>query len=202
MRHSKNIAIFIGSLRKESLNRKIAKALIALAPESLSLKIVELGGLQMYNQDLEETLPAEWMEFRNQLKDFDGLLFITPEYNRSVPAVLKNAIDIGSKPNGKNAWDKKPGAVVSVSPGAIGGFGANHHLRQSLSAVNIPTMQQPEAYIGNAAALFDDRGELINDSTKSFLKKFMTEFAEWVERNSVQGKHIVQEVQLTPSVIN
>lgn len=180
----------------------MAKVLITLAPESLKLEIVEIGGLQMYNQDLEEALPIDWIEFRNHLKGFDGFLFVTPEYNRSVPAVLKNAIDIGSKPSGKNCWDKKPGAVISVSPGAIGGFGANQHLRQSLSAVNVPTMQQPEAYIGNAAALFDDRGELINDSTRTFLQKFMKEFADWVARNSVQEIPMVQGILLTPTANN
>jgi chromate reductase len=202
MIQSKNIAVLIGSLRKGSLNRKMANVLIALAPGSLKLEIVEIGMLQMYNQDLEVLPPAEWTRFRDQVKDCDGFLFVTPEYNRSVPAVLKNAIDIGSKPSGKNMWDKKPGAVVSVSPGAIGGFGANHHLRQSLFAVNVLAMQQPEAYIGNAAALFNDQGVLINDSTRSFLKKFMTEFADWVDRNAVQEDRLVQEGMKTSIVSN
>ena len=157
---SKNIAILVGSLRKESFSRKTAKALITLAPESLKLEIVEIDELQMFNQDLEETPPAAWTEFRNRLKSFDGFLFITPEYNRSVPAVLKNAIDVGSRPYGKSVWNEKPGAVVSVSPGTLGGFGANHHLRQSLMFLNVPAMQQPEAYIGGAANLFDEHGVL------------------------------------------
>ena len=159
-----------------------SSALIELAPESLALEILEIDGLQMYNQDLDETPPASWQDFRGRLKGFDGLLFITPEYNRSVPGVLKNAIDVGSRPYGSSAWDGKPGAVVSVSPGAVGGFGANHHLRQSLVFLNVPTMPQPEAYIGGAAKLFDDQGNLTNASTREYMKKFMTAFAAWVEK--------------------
>ena len=181
---SKKIAVIVGSLRKESFSRKIAKALIALAPESLSLEILEIGELQMYNQDLEEVPPAAWTEFRGRLKGFDGVLFVTPEYNRSVPAVMKNAIDIGSRPYGKNSWDGKPGGIVSVSPGALSGFGANHHLRQSLVFVNVPAMQQPEAYIGNAAKLFDNSGKLTDESTREHLQKFIDAFAKWVIRNS------------------
>jgi chromate reductase, NAD(P)H dehydrogenase (quinone) len=181
---SKNIAVIVGSLRKESFSRKIANALIALAPESLSLEILEIGELQMYNQDLEEVPPAAWTEFRSRLKGFDGVLFVTPEYNRSVPAVMKNAIDIGSRPYGKNSWDGKPGGIVSVSPGALSGFGANHHLRQSLVFVNVPAMQQPEAYIGNAAKLFDNSGKLADESTREHLQKFVDAFAKWVVRNS------------------
>jgi chromate reductase len=181
---TKKIAVFVGSLRKESLNRKMAKALIGLAPESLKLEIVEIGGLPLYNQDLEENTPAAWVQFRESLAKFDGVLFVTPEYNRSVPAVLKNAIDVGSRPYGKSVWNGKPGAVMSVSPGAIGGFGANHHLRQSLVFLNIPTMQQPEAYIGNAANIFDESGNPNNDSTREFLAKFLQAFATWVETNT------------------
>ena len=179
---SKNIAVIVGSLRKESLNRKMAKALIAIAPETLSFKILEIGGLQLYNQDLDETPPAAWTNFRNHLKDFDGVLFVTPEYNRSVPAVLKNAIDVGSRPYGKSSWNGKPAAIVSVSPGHIGGFGANHHLRQSLVFLNVPVMAQPEAYIGNAEELFDDHGNLINKETIEFSRKFMMAFSEWVTK--------------------
>jgi chromate reductase len=186
MNKNKNVAVFVGSLRKDSYNRKLAKVLIGLAPESLTLEIVEIGHLSLYNQDLEENPPNEWREFRQRVKSADAVLFLTPEYNRSVPAVLKNAIDIGSRPYLENAWNGKPGAVISVSTGAIGGFGANHHLRQSLVFVNVPTMAQPEAYIGNAASLFDDKGELINDSTKDFLQKFLQAFAQWIDRNSAR----------------
>lgn len=133
----KRIAVIVGSLRKGSFNRKMAKALMKLSPDSLSLEIIEIGDLPLYDQDLDDNPPAAWTGFRERLKKFDGVLFVTPEYNRSVPGVLKNAIDVGSRPYGKNAWAGKPGAVVSVSPGAIGGFGANHHLRQSLVFLEI-----------------------------------------------------------------
>lgn len=180
----KKIAVLGGSLRKGSFNRKMAKALIALAPESLKLEIIEIGGLPLYNQDLDDNPPAAWTDFRERLMKFDGFLFFTPEYNRSVPGVLKNAIDVGSRPYGKSVWDGKPGAVMSVSVGAIGGFGANHHLRQSLVFLNVPTMQQPEAYIGNAANLFDEGGNLANDSIREFAAKYVHAFAAWVETNT------------------
>jgi len=184
----KRIAVIVGSLRKESFNRKMANALAALAPESLKLEIVEIGGLTLFNQDIEDNPPADWVEFRKRLLEYDGFLFVTPEYNRSVPGVLKNAIDVGSRPYGKSVWDGKPGAVISVSPGAIGGFGANHHLRQTLMYLNVPMMQQPEAYIGHAANLFDENGSLINDSTKEFAAKYIHAFAAWVETNTSRGK--------------
>jgi len=178
------IAVLVGSLRKASYNLKMAKALTGLAPASLFLHIVNIGELPLYNEDLEATLPDPWKVFREQIRGFDGVLFVTPEYNRSIPAVLKNAIDVGSRPYGKSVWDGKPGAVVSVSPGSIGGFGANHHLRQSLVFINVPAMPQPETYIGGAAKLFDENGNLINESTKEFMKKFMEAFAKWVDTNS------------------
>ncbi|HTE24316.1 NADPH-dependent FMN reductase [Flavitalea sp.] len=179
--NSYKIAVLVGSLRKEAYSRKTANALIALAPPSLSLEILSIGDLPLYNQDLDDSPPEQWTIFREQLKSFDGVLFVTPEYNRSVPAPLKNAIDVGSRPYGANAWDGKPGAVVSVTPGTIGGFGANHHLRQSLVFLNVPAMPQPEAYIAGAAKLFDGSGQLTNASTGAFLKNFMEAFARWVD---------------------
>jgi len=175
-----DITVFVGSLRKESLNLKTAKALLAMAPETLSLELVDIGDLPLYNEDLEAALPEQYKIFRDRLKNCDGVLFVTPEYNRSIPGVLKNAIDVGSRPYGKNSWDGKPGAVISVSPGDIGGFGANHHLRQTLVFINVPAMQQPEAYIGNAKKLFDKNGELVNDSTREFLENFLSAFERWV----------------------
>ncbi len=179
----KKIAVLIGSLRKESFNRKMAKAVIALAPETLQLDIIEIGDLPLYNQDYDDEgrPPSRWVEFRDHVRSFDGFLFVTPEYNRSVPAVLKNAIDVGSRPYGKSVWAGKPGAVISVSPGAIGGFGANHHLRQSMVFLNVPTMQQPEAYIGNAGKLFDESNDLVNESVREYMSNYMHSFAIWVE---------------------
>ena len=182
---TKKIAVFVGSLRKESFNRKMAKVLTTLAPESLMLEIIEIGGLPLYDQDYDDAgkPPSAWTAFRERVKSFDGVLFVTPEYNRSVPGVLKNAIDVGSRPYGRSVWGGKPGAVISVSPGAIGGFGANHHLRQSLVFLNVPAMQQPEAYIGNAAQLFDTNGDITNENTREFLIKFMNAFAAWIAKN-------------------
>jgi chromate reductase len=177
------VAVLIGSLRKHSFNRKAAHALVALAPESLKLDIVEIGALPHYDQDLdEETPPQAWTDFRHAVNAHQAVLFVTPEYNRSVPGVLKNAIDVGSRPYGKSVWDRKPAAIMSVSPGAIGAFGANHHLRQSLVFLNMPAMQQPEAYVGGAAGLFDDDGNLLEKSQEFFLN-FINSFAGWVERN-------------------
>ena len=141
-------------------------------------------GFAFYNQDDDEGQPPPaWMKFRERVKATDAVLFVTPEYNRSVPAVLKNALDIGSRPHGQSVWDGKPGAVVSVSPGAIGGFGANHHLRQSLVFLNVPTLQQPEAYIGNVHTLLDTAGNLANADTQAFLVKFLQAFSGWVKAN-------------------
>jgi len=179
-----NIAVIVGSLRKESYNLKTAKTLIDLAPESLSLEILNIADLPMFNEDLEATPPKEWVTFREQIIAADGILFLTPEYTRSVPGFLKNAIDVGSRPYGENSWDGKPAAIVSVSIGNISGFGANHHLRQSLVFVNVHTMAQPEAYIGGAGALFDDNGKLTNDSTKEFLSSFMEAFEKWIVKNA------------------
>lgn len=187
MNTTRNVAVIVGSLRKESFNRKIANALSTLTPSSLQLGIVEIGSLSLYNQDLDGNPPAEWLSFKQQIKAADAVLFITPEYNRSVPGVLKNAIDIGSRPYGQSAWDGKPGAVISVTPGSQGAFGANHHLRQTLVFLNVPTMPQPEAYIGGVANLFDDQGALTNESTRGFLQKFMQAFAAWIETNIKRG---------------
>jgi chromate reductase len=177
----RDIVVIVGSLRKESLNRKAAKALIEIAPAALKFEIIEIRSLQLYDADLEPDPPREWTLFRERVQRADGVVFVTPEYNRSVPGVLKNAIDVASRPHGENRWDGKPGAVISVSPGAIGGFGANHHLRQSLVFLNVPTLQQPETYIGGAGKLFDDAGKLTNDSTRDFFGKFLQAYAAWVE---------------------
>ena len=183
MEKIRNIAVLVGSLRKDSINRKVANALIQLAPAELKLSIVEIGQLPIYNQDDDDKPLEEWTAFRERIRVADAVLFVTPEHNRSVPAALKNAIDVGSRPNGQSAWSSKPGAVVSASPGAIGGFGANHHVRQSLVFLNVPTMPQPEAYVGHADKLFDATGVLINDGTLKFLQGFMQAYATWITSN-------------------
>jgi chromate reductase len=184
-----NVCVLVGSLRKASLNKILANALMSLAPSSMKLEIVEIGQLPLFNQDLEtDSTPPQWTAFRQRVKAADAVLFVTPEYNRSVPAVLKNALDVGSRPYGSSVWDRKPGAIVSCSPSAIGAFGANHHLRQSLVFLNVPTMQQPEAYLSHADKLFDEDGGLTSDGTRKFLQAFMQAFANWVETVQFQGQ--------------
>jgi chromate reductase len=183
MSTKRDVAVVVGSLRKGSFNRLAARAMIELAPPSLALEIVEIGDLPHYDQDAEESPPAPWVMFRDRIRRADAVLFVTPEYNRSVPGVLKNAIDVGSRPYGKSAWEKKPAAVISLSPGAVGGFGANHHLRQSLVFLDMPCLQQPEMYVGNASKLFDQDGKLTVDSTRELFTKFGQAFAAWIEAN-------------------
>jgi chromate reductase, NAD(P)H dehydrogenase (quinone) len=177
----RNVAVIVGSLRKESLNRKMALAMAKLAPPALKLEIVEIGQLPHYNPDYESAPPKEVVDFKARIAAADAVLFVTPEYNRSVPGVLKNAIDVGSRPYGKSSWSKKPVGVVSVSPGAIGAFGANQHLRQSFVFLDMPAMQQPEAYVGQAGSLFDEHGSIAKEEQRKFIEKFLEAFAQWVE---------------------
>ncbi|KFN44376.1 NADPH-dependent FMN reductase [Arenimonas metalli] len=178
-----DVAVLVGSLRAGSLNRRVADALAGLAPPAIALSQVAIGDLPLYNPDLEtDAPPAAWTRFRERVARADALLFVTPEYNRSVPAALKNALDVGSRPYGKSVFGGKPGAVVSVSPGAIGGFGANHHLRQSLVFLDVPLMQQPEAYLGGADKFFGEDGKLASESTEKFLGKIIHAYADWVAR--------------------
>jgi chromate reductase len=178
-----NIGILVGSLRRESFSRKIAQIVAGLLPEDLQAKFVDIGELSMYNQDndLPETTPRAWSVFRQEVKALDGLLFVTPEYNRSVTPVLKNALDIASRPYGQNVWSGKPGALLGVSPGKLGAFGSYHHLRQTMAYLNIILLNQPEVYISNVTTLLDAKGE-INPQTKKFLQDFAAAFAQWVRR--------------------
>jgi len=181
---TKKIAVIVGSLRKESFSRKIAKTMIALAQGKLEMEIVEIRDLPLYNEDDETATPPQaFTAFRDRIRAADGVLFITPEYNRSVPAALKNAIDVGSRPYGKAAWTGKPCAIVSQSPGALGGFGANHHLRQTLPFLNMPAMPAPEAYLGGIASKFEG-DQLVDDSLRGFLQTFVDSFAGWVEKHA------------------
>lgn len=176
------ISILIGSLRKDSYNRKIAEAMIKMAPNTLSLDIVEIGDLPLYNEDLDNATPPEsYTNLREKIRATDGVLIISPEYNRSIPAVLKNALDVGSRPYGKNVWNEKPTAVLTSSIGAIGGFGANHHIRQAITFLNMPCMQQPEAYLGNIAESFDEAGNL-TERSHQFVKNFIEAYDKWVRR--------------------
>jgi chromate reductase len=184
MANPRRVAVLVGSLRKGSFNRKLAQAMVASAPAQLALEIVEIRDLPLYNQDDDADPPAASKAFKQKVAAAEAVLFVTPEYNRSVPGVLKNAIDIASRPYGQSAWSGKPAGVVSLSPGAIGGFGANQHLRQSLVFLDMPVLQQPEAYIGGAADMFDESGAIKKPETKQFVDKFLAAFADWVERTA------------------
>lgn len=180
---SVRVALIVGSLREGSYSRHIAQAIKELAQPALDLVPVEFGDLPLYNPDLDtDAPPAAWTRFREEVAATQAVLFVTPEYNRSIPGGLKNALDVGSRPYGHSVWQAKPAAIVSVSPGAVSGFGANHHLRQPLVFLNMPTLQQPEAYIGNVAALLDEHGKLTNPGTRDFLKAFADAFAAWIEK--------------------
>ena len=179
----RNVALIVGSLRKESYTRKIANAVVELAPASLRFERVEIGNLPLYNEDLDHGSPPQaWAEFRDRVRGLDAVLFATPEYNRSIPGALKNALDVGSRPYGKSVWSGKPSAIISVSPSSIAAFGANHHLRQCLVFLDMPCMQQPEAYISKVTELLDDKGLVKSSGTRDFLQKVATAFGDWIER--------------------
>ena len=176
------IAIVVGSLRHDSLNRKVARSICAFASDKLDCSIVEIGELPLYNQDYDADSPEAYAHFRERIAAADGVLFCTPEYNRGVPGVLKNAIDVGSRPYGQSVWDKKPAAIVSASPGAIGGFGANHQLRQACVFLNMPVMQQPEAYLGRVTDdSFEAEGCLKEGPLKDLVLGLAEAFADWVD---------------------
>ena len=180
---SHRVGVIVGSLRQASLNRKLATVLTGMAPDGLALDRIEIRDLPLYDEDAEASEPPAWVRFRNEARAVDAFLFVTPEYNRSVPGALKNAIDVGSRPYGKSVWAGKPAAVISLSQGALGGFGANHHLRQSMVFLDMPVLQQPEMYLGNAGKMFDDDGALVSDDVRALLGKFLEAFAGWIERN-------------------
>lgn len=180
------IGIIAGSLRRESFSKKIARTLLTMVPEGFDFRIVAIDTLPLYNQDFDDdgNLPESYVHFRKEVKQMDGFIFVTPEYNRSVPAVLKNAIDVASRPKAENGWNGKPTAVFSNSPGNLSGFGANHHLRQSLVSVNAPTMPQPEVYIGHVKKIFDVDGNLTDSTTQDFLQKAVDAYAIWFRKNT------------------
>jgi chromate reductase len=176
------IAILVGSLRKDSINRKVGRSICAMASDMLDCEIVEIGNLPLYNQDSDANPPPEFVEFRRKIAAADGILFVSPEYNRGIPGVLKNAIDVGSRPYGQSVFDKKPAAIVSASPGSIGGFGANHQIRQSAVFLNMPVMQQPEAYLSHVTDdSFDESGCLKDGALKDLVMVLASSFAGWVD---------------------
>jgi len=178
------IVTIVGSLRKESFSLKIANALAKLAPASLKLDVTTLGGISFFNQDLEATPPADWLAFREKLQKSDGVLFVTPEYNRSIPGVLKNAIDVGSRPYGKSSFNRKPTGIISNSPGPLGGVSAAKHLQNILPGITGPIMGQPETYLTMVGDAFNDKGELVKESLQKVLEQFLAAFAAWVEKQN------------------
>lgn len=175
------IAIIVGSLREGSINRKVARSICALRNDNLDCSMIEIGDLPLYNQDLDGNPPEQWVRFRQQVGAADGVLFCSPEYNRGIPGVLKNAIDVGSRPYGQSVFDKKPAAIVTASPGSIGGFGANHQIRQAGVFLNMPMMQQPEAYLGHVTDdSFDADGRLKEGPLKGLIEVLAHAFHDWV----------------------
>jgi len=194
-----DVVALIGSLRRESYTRRLVHGLAAIASNRLSLEVVEIGGLALYNQDEELHPSSAWISFRERVGRADAVLFATPEYNRSVPGALKNAVDVGSRPYGKSVWAGKPCAIVTISIGALGGFGANHHLRQSLVSLDMPTLQQPEMYLGQAQNLIDATGRFGDADTEAYCRRFLVTFEGWIARHHGQRIAIEGSQGISPS---
>ncbi|MBR0814806.1 MULTISPECIES: NADPH-dependent FMN reductase [Bradyrhizobium] len=178
-----NVVTIAGSLRKESFSLKIANALAKLAPSSLKLEVITPAGISFFNQDLEGAPPADWLAFRDKLQKSNGVLFVTPEYNRSIPGVLKNAIDVASRPYGKSSLLGKPVGIVSNSPGPLGGVSAAKHLQNILPGISGSLLQQPEIYLNAVGDAFDANGELTKDSLKTVLQQYIDAFAAHVAKH-------------------
>ena len=176
------IGVVVGSLRKESYSRKIANNVVKLFPEGYETEFIEIGNLPLYNEEYDGNSPEEYVSFRETVSGVDAVLFVTPEYNRSVPGVLKNALDVGSRPYGESVWNAKPAAIISQSISNLSGFGANHHLRQSLTFLNMPVVQQPEVYLANSQDLVDDSGNINNEQTVQFLQSFVDAFVDLINK--------------------
>lgn len=183
---NKKIAIIVGSIRQNSFSQSVANNLVELLPEGYEPKFIKIDDLPLYNQDYDfADTPEQYKRFRDQVKDTEAVIFVTPEHNRSFPAALKNALDIGSRPYGKSVWNGKTALVVSQSPGNLSGFGANHHLRQVLTMLNMPTLQQPEAYIAHTNKLLNEDGNITDESTLGFLQSIVNSFVDLVERYQI-----------------
>ncbi len=174
------IIVVVGSIRRESLNRKLADALIRLAPADFAFHHLRIDDLPLYNQDDEEQPTEAMQRVRREIAEADGLMIVTPEYNRSISGVLKNALDVGSRPYGHNAWEGKPAGIIGLSSGACGTAMAQQHLRNILAVLDVPTMAQPEAFIGYYDGLFDEEGD-IGPKSRDFLQGWMNRFAAWVK---------------------
>jgi len=183
MANPHRILVIVGSLRKESYTLKIANALARLAPATLKLDVLTLHGISFYNQDIEGTPPADWLTFREKIQKSDGVLFVTPEYNRSIPGVLKNAIDVASRPPGKSSLLSKPIGLVGNAPGQLGGVCAIKHLQNILPSISGPVLGQPEIYLNGVGDAFDDKGNLVKESLQKVLQQYVDAFAAFIERH-------------------
>jgi chromate reductase len=178
------IAVIVGSLRKDSINRKLANALIRLAPPEFSFKLLEIGDLPLYNQDDDANQAPSVRRLKSEIAASNGLIFVTPEYNRSIPGALKNAIDQGSRPAGQNAWAGKPAGVLGASIGALGTALAQQHLRNILAFLDVPLLGQPEVFLQVKEGFFDEAGNIANQDTRKFLQGWMNRYVAWVQRNT------------------
>ncbi|UEM08783.1 NAD(P)H-dependent oxidoreductase [Bradyrhizobium barranii subsp. barranii] len=178
-----NIVVIAGSLRKDSFSLKVANALAKLAPASLKLEVITLAGISFFNQDLEGAPPADWLSFREKLQKSDGVIFVTPEYNRAIPGVLKNAIDVASRPYGKSSFNGKPVGIISNSPGPLGGVSAAKTLQNILPGITGPILQQPETYLNAVGDAFDAEGNLTKESLKPVLQAYIDAFAAHVAKH-------------------
>jgi len=183
MANPRNILVIVGSLRKESYTLKIANALARLAPAAMKLDVLTLHGISFYNQDIEGTPPADWLAFREKIQKSDGVLFVTPEYNRSIPGVLKNAIDVASRPPGKSSLLGKPVGLVGNAPGQLGGVSAVKHLQNILPGISGPILGQPEIYLNGVGDAFDDKGNLVKESLQKVLQQYLDAFAAFIARH-------------------
>ncbi|MEY8292855.1 NADPH-dependent FMN reductase [Carnobacteriaceae bacterium 52-44] len=176
------VGVVVGSIREGSFSGRVAKALVGLLPEDYEATYLQIDHLPLYSQDSDENPPQVYQDFRDEVEALDALIFVTPEHNRSVPAALKNALDIASRPYGANKWGGKPALIASQSPGAISGFGANHHLRQMLTFLDVPVVQQPEVYLAQTPELFGENGEFLKEGTEVFLQAAVDKFVDLVNR--------------------
>ena len=177
------VGIVVGSIRKNSFSEQLAKNLAELFPEGHETEFIEIANLPLYNQDSDEDVPEVYTTFRETIKGLDAVVFVTPEHNRSFPAALKNALDVGSRPYGSNVWDGKPALIVSQSPSNLSGFGANHHLRQVLAFLNMPVVQQPEVYIANVMDLLGEDGKITNQDTIGFLQSVVDTYVDFIKKH-------------------
>lgn len=177
------VGIVVGSIRENSFSEQLAKNLVGLFPDGYETEFIEIANLPLYNQDSDDNVPEVYTTFRETIKGLDAVVFVTPEHNRSFPAALKNALDVGSRPYGSNVWDGKPALIVSQSPSNLSGFGANHHLRQVLAFLNVPVVQQPEVYIANVMDLLGEDGKITNQDTIGFLQSVVDTYVDFIKKH-------------------